>query len=364
MRGFKGRAAIAGSLMMAVLLAGLAGCQVLLPTSEPPATWIPLPTVGPRATTTLQGRPTEPPPPTATATLPQPTQGPSPGPTLQQLPPDDPMAMARWARDLAWEAFVEYSEDPAMPLVPDWRELEPESLIGATQYRFESDLWAMIISVPTVPPEDVVCSAEVTAPDGSIWGAQVTPSGDVTIEEPSPTPIPELVEGWRGTVHALPAGAQFDDFVRIIGGEGGQYGIESRDDDIEAQLVALRDSGRVALLWGTLIRDIPDYGGTQILVERLEAQAPAATPVPESELVEGWEGMIRALPAGSAYDDYFDGVSPAGQYGIDALLPQLQNEIVAARETWALLRIWGMMDYGVADYGGKRIIVTRIEALG
>lgn len=364
MRGFKGRAAGAISLVTAVLLAGLAGCQVLLPTSEPPATWIPLPTVGPTAAPTLQGRPTEPPTPKATATLAQPTKTPSPSPTLQQLSPDDPLAMARWARDLAWEALIEYSEDPAMPLVPDWRELESASLIGATHYRFENNPWTMTISVPTVLPEDVVYGIEVTAPDGFVWRAQVTPSGDVTIEEPSPTPIPEIVEGWRGTVHALPAGAQFDDFVRLIGGEGGQYGIESRDDDIEAQLVALRDSGRVVRLWGTLIRDVLDYGGTQILVDRLEVQAPAATPVPESELVEGWQGVIRALPAGSAYDDYFDGVSPAGQYGVDALLPQLQDEIVAARETGALLRIWGLMDYGVSDYGGKRIIVTRIESLG
>jgi hypothetical protein len=83
-----------------------------------------------------------------------------------------------------------------------------------------------------------------------------------------------------------------------------------------------------------------------------------------SELVEGWVGRLHALPAGSAYDDYFATEDPVGEYGIAALLATLSEQLATHRASGARVRIWGVLDYGVTDYGGRRITVTRVELVG
>jgi len=40
--------------------------------------------------------------------------------------------------------------------------------------------------------------------------------------------------------------------------------------DVQAQLEALRDSGKIVHLSGTLFSNVPDYNGSQILVDRIE----------------------------------------------------------------------------------------------
>jgi hypothetical protein len=97
---------------------------------------------------------------------------------------------------------------------------------------------------------------------------------------------------------------------------------------------------------------------TRVATQR--PRPPAATRQP-SELVEGWVGIVTALPAGSAYDDYFACESPAGQYGIDSLVPAIANQLAAYRASACRIRVWGVLDFGVADHGGTRITVTRLE---
>lgn len=179
-----------------------------------------------------------------------------------------------------------------------------------------------------------------------------------------PTATPEVLQGWRGTVHRAPAGTQYDDYFRVLGGAGGEYGIASPDKNLDARLVALRDSGRVINVWGVLQRGVADHGGVRIVVDRLEEERPPATPVPASEPVEGWVGRIQSAPVGASYDDCFERQSPLGQYGIVALMPRLEQEIISHRNTGTRVRVWGMLDYGVADCAGKRIIITRIEVIG
>jgi len=91
------------------------------------------------------------------------------------------------------------------------------------------------------------------------------------------------------------------------------------------------------------------------------AAAPVATAAPASEVVEGWVGRVRAAPAGQPYAQYFDAQTPRGQFGITSLVPKLAQDLAAYRNTTAIIRVWGILDYGVADYAGKRIVVTRIE---
>jgi hypothetical protein len=114
---------------------------------------------------------------------------------------------------------------------------------------------------------------------------------------------------------------------------------------------------------GVLQRDVEDYGDVRIRVERIEVEPPSATPVPDSKLVEGWIGTVHALPSQSPYDDYFRAQSPSGQYGITSHVDHLAQELVEYRHTGTVIRIWGVLDYGVADYGEKRITVTRLQVV-
>jgi hypothetical protein len=91
--------------------------------------------------------------------------------------------------------------------------------------------------------------------------------------------------------------------------------------------------------------------------------AAPATAVPSSEIVEGWIGVVRPLPAGSRYDDYFDAQTPPGQYGIAGLLPRVEDELAAWRASGTPIRVWGVLDYGVDDYAGARILVSRAEVV-
>lgn len=368
-----------------VVLASLTtACNLLLPTRRPPVTWAPLPTVAMSGT----GMPMSATPimlssPTALPTLPigdtatptmmtRPTRTPTPTRT-----PADVASRAAWVRDVAWEYLRSISAEGTLPSKPIWEAQGPEAVVGATrfQYRFES--WQVAVKMPVVLAQHATYEVQIEGPDEMLWEAQVSPDGSVIAPQSPPvtatgvaeTPEQEeggaivVVDGWRGTLHALPQDASYDDYFRILGGEGGQYGIEGASSEIEERLAALRDSGRVLRVWGGLLRDVADYGGALIVVDRLEVLAVPSTPVPESEFVEGWVGVIRPLPPGSAYDDYFDAQQPGGQYGIDAVVSQVAKEIAAYRSAGTLVRIWGMLDYGVRDYGEKRIVVTRIEAV-
>jgi hypothetical protein len=63
-----------------------------------------------------------------------------------------------------------------------------------------------------------------------------------------------------------------DSFGRRELGRAVSYGIDARDPAVQAQIVALRDSGRIVVLYGTVLSDIPDPYGSQIQVERIEME--------------------------------------------------------------------------------------------
>jgi len=44
------------------------------------------------------------------------------------------------------------------------------------------------------------------------------------------------------------------------------------DPTVKSQIVALRDSGKIVHLYGTLFSNVPDYNGSQILVDRIEVE--------------------------------------------------------------------------------------------
>jgi putative hemolysin len=88
-----------------------------------------------------------------------------------------------------------------------------------------------------------------------------------------PPETAEKLAGWWGVIKSTPPGAQFDDyFERQDLGQIILFGIDSLDPAIKSQIKALRDSGKIVHLYGTLLSNVPDYNGSQIQVDRIEVK--------------------------------------------------------------------------------------------
>jgi putative hemolysin len=83
----------------------------------------------------------------------------------------------------------------------------------------------------------------------------------------------EEISDWWGIIKSTEPDSQYDDyferqdFDQII-----YFGIDSIDPAVKSQIEALRDSGKVVHLYGTLLSNVPDYNGSQIQVDRIEVE--------------------------------------------------------------------------------------------
>jgi putative hemolysin len=83
----------------------------------------------------------------------------------------------------------------------------------------------------------------------------------------------EEIADWWGVIKSTEPGAQYDDyFERQDFGQIIYFGIDSMDPAVQEQIKALRDSGRIVHLYGTLLSNVPDYNGSQIQVDRIEVE--------------------------------------------------------------------------------------------
>jgi len=83
----------------------------------------------------------------------------------------------------------------------------------------------------------------------------------------------EEISDWWGVIKSTEPGAQYDDyFERQDLGQIIYFGIDSMDPAVQAQIIALRDSGKIVHLYGTLFSNVPDYNGSQIQVDRIEVE--------------------------------------------------------------------------------------------
>jgi putative hemolysin len=103
------------------------------------------------------------------------------------------------------------------------------------------------------------------------------PSGGNTEENASggymPPGTSEEIADWWGIIKSTPSGAQYDDyFERRDLGQIITFGIDSMDPAVQAQIKALRDSGKIVHLYGTLLSNVPDVNGSQIQVDRIEVE--------------------------------------------------------------------------------------------
>jgi len=88
-----------------------------------------------------------------------------------------------------------------------------------------------------------------------------------------PPETAEKLADWWGVIVSTPPGAQFDDtFERRDLGHVILFGIDSLDPAVRSQIMALRDSGKIVHLWGTLLSNVPDVNGSQIQVDRIEVE--------------------------------------------------------------------------------------------
>ncbi|HQX11726.1 MAG TPA: DUF333 domain-containing protein [Thermoflexales bacterium] len=80
----------------------------------------------------------------------------------------------------------------------------------------------------------------------------------------------EKIADWWGVIKGTMPGAQYDDFFeRRDLGQIIYFGIDASDPVAQAQIRALRDSGKIVHLYGTLFSNVPDYNGSQIKVDRI-----------------------------------------------------------------------------------------------
>jgi putative hemolysin len=99
-----------------------------------------------------------------------------------------------------------------------------------------------------------------------------SPGGNASGGYMPPGTTEELADWW-GVIKGNGPGAEYDDcFERQDLGQIIYFGIDSRDPTVESQIVALRDSGKIVHLYGTLVSNVPDCNGSQVLVERIEVE--------------------------------------------------------------------------------------------
>jgi len=97
---------------------------------------------------------------------------------------------------------------------------------------------------------------------------QTNPTPDITVDATT-----EEVVDWWGVIKSTESGAQYDDyFERQDLGQIIYFGIDSLNPAVNSQIEALRDSGKIVHLYGTLLSNVPDYNGSQIQVDRIEVE--------------------------------------------------------------------------------------------
>jgi len=121
----------------------------------------------------------------------------------------------------------------------------------------------------TSPTPDTTVEATTQASGGGPEGGS---SGDGSGGYMPPGTTEEIAD-WRGVIKSTGPGAQYDDYFELwTNGQIIYFGIDSLDPAVQAQIEALRDSGRIVHLYGTLFSNVPDYNGSQVQVDRIEVE--------------------------------------------------------------------------------------------
>lgn len=178
------------------------------------------------------------------------------------------------------------------------------------------------------------------------------------------TPALQPVIAWLGHIASLEAGSAYDDYFILYPGGGGSFGLIGVSQQVNRKIETLRNTGpqEYVHLWGVLTCKGEDFGGCQILVDRIRS----GTEIVEGITVDSWEGVIYSgsPEPRSGGDDTFILTGPYPvQYGIWAQDEGLRSQLEALRDTGTPIRIWGTMQVGVPDWAGTQIQVSRFETV-
>ena len=88
-----------------------------------------------------------------------------------------------------------------------------------------------------------------------------------------PSGTTEEIADWRGVIKSTQPGAQYDDYFELwTNGQIIYFGIDTMDPAVQAQIEALRDTGKIIHIYGKLFSNVPDYNGSQVQVNRIEVE--------------------------------------------------------------------------------------------
>jgi putative hemolysin len=212
------------------------------------------------------------------------------------------------------------------------------------------------------------CGTATQASGGGPGGSGGT-SGDGSGGYMPPGTTEEIADWW-GVIKSSAPGAQYDDyFERQDLGQILYFGIDSMDPAVKFQIEALRDSGKIVHLYGTILSNVPDFNGSQIQVDRIEVEeqdAGSFMPPGVTEEIFDWWGVIKSTEPGAQFDDYFvrqDFVQII-YFGIDSMDPAVKSQIEALRDSGKIVHLYGTLLSNVPDYNGSQIQVDRIEVEG
>jgi uncharacterized protein len=221
-------------------------------------------------------------------------------------------------------------------------------------YRGECGLAAQKSPTPAIAVE-ATAKPSGGGTGGNLPGSFVTPG------------TTEKIADWWGIIKSNKPGSQFDDyFERRDLGQVISLGIDSLDPAVNAQIKALRDSGKIVHLYGTLLINVPDVNGSQIQVDRIVVQenVPGSFVTPgTTEKIANWWGIIKSNKPGAQFDDYFER-RDLGQiiyFGIDSMDPAVRSQIQALRDSGKIVHLYGTLLSNVPDVNGSQIQVDRIE---
>ena len=180
----------------------------------------------------------------------------------------------------------------------------------------------------------------------------------------------EEIADWWGVIKSTGPGAQYDDYFELwTNGQVIYFGIDSMDPAVQAQIVSLRDSGRIVHLYGTLFSNVPDFNRSQVQVDRIEVGEQglggSMQPGPTEEIFDWW-GVIKSMESGAQYDDYFErqDFTQIIYFGIDAMDPAVKSQLEELRDSGKIVHLYGTLFSNVPDYNGSQILVDRIEVEG
>src|SRR4030042_2068566 len=217
-------------------------------------------------------------------------------------------------------------------------------------------------------PDGSTCDEWAYFRGGCGPSAQASPIPAMTVEATTdasggymPPGTSEEIADWWGVIKSTEFGAQYDDYFerQDLGQQFIYFGIDSMDPAVQEQIKALRDSGKILHLYGTLLSNVPDFNGLQIQVDRIEVeeQDPGSfmLPGPTEDVVDWW-GVIKSTESGAQYDDYFERQDFVEiiYFGIDSMDPAVQEQIEALSDSGKSVHLYGTLFSHVPDLNGSQ----------